>query len=230
MRSRLVNPSRFNEWLSVYFEPYDGVASVWEAFPPGSPSPQFSASADEIADLFIYTLERSGDELAGLSDWQVGNGLDNLLNSHFTDVAYVVRNGAVSDAKRLACVHALKTLYADCLTPRASPSLGHLSETSECPPLNMICYMLWDVTPLSHWGEGPRADAMYPALADVMESALQSDNPAVIESGLHGLGHMVYSRPDLAVPPIDRLIAHRRSSLRHELHAYAKKARTGMIL
>ena len=54
--------------------------------------------------------------------------------------------------------------------------------------------MLWDVTPLSYWrGSSDRGAVMYPVIVEVMEQALQSPNCAVVESGLHGLGHTVYN-------------------------------------
>ncbi|WP_444926888.1 hypothetical protein ACJJI4_02130 [Microbulbifer sp. TRSA002] len=50
--------------------------------------------------------------------------------------------------------------------------------------------MLWDTTPLSYCEELPDSDALYSAVAEVMEYALSLDNLACIESGLHGLGHL----------------------------------------
>lgn len=69
--------------------------------------------------------------------------------------------------------------------------------------------MFWDVTPPATWikyeGMEPiSADTMhhyqnskdelqvyYRAIASVMESCLYLYNPACVESGLHGLGHLV---------------------------------------
>ena len=33
-QTALVRPPRFDEWLDVYFRPYDGVDSPWDKFPP----------------------------------------------------------------------------------------------------------------------------------------------------------------------------------------------------
>ena len=44
------------------------------------------------------------------------------------------------------------------------------------------------------------------ALADVMEHCLDLSNPACIESGLHGLGHLAFAHPDIAVPIIDNFL------------------------
>jgi hypothetical protein len=69
----------------------------------------------------------------------------------------------------------------------------------------------------------------YEAIAYVMQQCLELDNPACVESGLHGLGHMATFLPDIAVPIIDGYLdnsKHRDSVLL----AYAQEARTGMIL
>lgn len=228
----VVRPARFEEWLSVQFVPYDCVDSVWDRFPPRGEEepPEFLGTDDEIADLFTYTMLSSGTELSRLTDWQLGNGLDNLLNNHFSEVVFSIRDGAISDEKKIAALESLVVLYRDCLTPRASHVLGHLSEQGRCNPLDRICYMLWGVTPLSYWPEADRAASMYPVIIDVMESALYSDNCAVIESGLHGLGHTVYKFETAAVAAIDHFIDKRGGLVRDELIFYAKQARTGMIL
>lgn len=69
----------------------------------------------------------------------------------------------------------------------------------------------------------------YEAIARVMEECLYLDNPACVESGLHGLGHMVPFLPDIAVPIIDRYLKKKKNP-EEQLMRYAQAARTGMIL
>ena len=69
----------------------------------------------------------------------------------------------------------------------------------------------------------------YRAIASVMEDCLQLDNPACVESGLHGLGHLATFLPDIAVPIIDGYLKNRKKKPK-ALVEYAKMARTGMIL
>jgi hypothetical protein len=226
----LVRPPRFDEWLECYFAPFDNVNSPWDRFPPDQDEhPWFRGTAEEIVELFTYTMESSGTELKRFSDSQLGVGLDNLLNNHFADVANTVRDGPVSNDKRIAAFRSIKVLYRDGLTPRAEPVLGHLDEKAKCMPLNGICYMLWDVTPLSYWPDAELGAVMYPLIIEIMEAALDSPNCAVIESGLHGLGHMVHKYEGPAVAAIDRFIEKRRGHVRDELITYALQARTGMI-
>jgi hypothetical protein len=226
----LIRPDRFDEWLGVYFAPYDNVDSPWARYPPGcNDQPEFRGTDDEIVELFTYTMLLSGTELTRFSDSQVGVGLDNLLNNHFADVAHTVRDGATTNDKKVAALRSLKVLYSDCLSPRAAPVLGHRDEQAACKPLNRICYMLWDVTPLAYWPDADRGAAVYPVIVEVMEQALQSPNCAVVESGLHGLGHTVYKCEDLAVAAIDRFLETRCGQVQQELIEYALQARTGMI-
>ena len=223
-------PPRFQEWLGVYFEPYINVDSPWDLFPPEVlDHPCFTGTADEIVELFTYTMIMSGTELARFNDRQLGVGLDNLLNNHFSPVAHEVRDGAVTIEARISALQSIKVLYRDCLTPRAAPVLGYLNEKSSCKAINGICYMMWDVTPLSYWPEPERGDIMYPVIIVVMESALYSSNCAVVESGLHGLGHTVYKCETAAVAAIDRFLEARSGQVRNELITYARAARTGNI-
>ncbi len=91
----------------------------------------------------------------------------------------------------------------------------------------MFCYMLWDVTGLAYWSEGDEADAVPQAILDVLEHALLSTNDAVIESGLHGIGHR--ASPERAKQAVGKLLA-RRPDLRPELKKYAEACSQGCIL
>ena len=69
----------------------------------------------------------------------------------------------------------------------------------------------------------------YAAIAEVMQQCLGLSNPACIESGLHGLGHLATFLPDIAVPIVDGYLKNRKKQPK-ALVEYAKMARTGMIL
>lgn len=227
----LVRPARFDEWLNIYFAPYDNVASPWDRYPPGGDEqfPEFSGTDDEIVDLFTHTMLASGTELLKFSDAQVGNGLKLLFDNSLSNLVLTVRDGAAGTERKIEALRSIKTLCSDCLTPRAPTVLGHLNEASTCQPLGFITYMLWDVTPLSHWPGKKHGQTMYPIIVEVMETALYSSNCAAVESGLHGLGHTVYKCEELAAAAIDKFVKTRRGHVREELIAYAVQARTGMI-
>jgi len=69
----------------------------------------------------------------------------------------------------------------------------------------------------------------YEAIAYVMQECLKLSNPACVESGLHGLGHLVPFMPDIAVPIIDQYLKNKKNP-NEQLVNYAQAARTGMIL
>lgn len=73
-------------------------------------------------------------------------------------------------------------------------------------------------------------NAYYEAIAEVMRQCLSLDNPACVESGLHGLGHMAAFLPDIAVPIIDGYLKQKGRNHDQDLLDYARAARTGMIL
>ena len=68
----------------------------------------------------------------------------------------------------------------------------------------------------------------YYAVANVMKQSLYLSNPACVESGLHGLGHMATFQSKIAVPIIDDFLKNPKTSNKH-LIEYAHAARTGMI-
>lgn len=69
----------------------------------------------------------------------------------------------------------------------------------------------------------------YHAIADVMEQCLSLQNPACIESALHGLGHMATFQPKLARPVIRRFLKEQKT-IDPQLKAYARRVRKGRIL
>jgi hypothetical protein len=218
----LTRPPRIDEWLDICFGQY-GDGDPWDCHE------HFVGTDDEIVDLFTYTMLHSGSELLRFSDSQLGHGLSPLTDSGRSDVVRSVRDGQHSLERKLGALRSIKCLYQHCLTPRAPQVLGHLSEPADCKPLAYFCYMFWDASPLDYWPDSTIGPMVYPVVAEVMETALHSPNCAVIESGLHGLGHMVYKYAG-ATQIIDQFISQRQSTVRPELMAYARAARTGGIL
>lgn len=151
--------------------------------------PMFEANEVEQAELIAYTLEQCGQDLAKFSERQVNYGLEYIFNNSCSDVVFTLMNDSVPMQLRLRAIEAIKTLYRDCFTSRCAPVLGHLDEPG-ANPLNQVCYMLWDASPLSYWENRPNREVFYGAVIDVMDKALASTNPACVESALHGLGHL----------------------------------------
>jgi vesicle coat complex subunit len=89
--------------------------------------------------------------------------------------------------------------------------------------------MLWDVSPLSWWEEkrSPEREIFYNAVIDVLEEALSSNNPACVESALHGLGHIQSSCIERVTEVITNYL--KKVSVSTQLTTYAKQAILGNV-
>ena len=122
----------------------------------------------------------------------------------------------------------LSPLFTCLFEKRARPVLSHIDEL-KASAINSICYMLWDVTPISSWGNKGDCEDFKLAL-EVLEFALYLKNPACIESALHGLGHMSSCGTNQRVYRIiDDWIKQAQTSC-FEVLKYAVLAQKGRIL
>lgn len=231
----MLRPQRFDEWLATYFEPYGAVSNPWELLEVSGQLthwlPVFEAGSDEeIVELFTYTMLSSGTELARFSDRQLGNGLRMLVEDHFCDVPFRVRDGDVDEHQKVRAISSIQILYSDCLARRVKPNLARSSERGDCDALDHICFMLWDVSPFGDWLAYERRPELAQAVLDVLEVALTLDNEAVVMSALHGLGHAVQSQVVPSSRIVGDFIASRQGHFRKPLIDYARAAQTGSVL
>ena len=240
------------------------------------------------AFVFIETLLRGAKtDLSPFSNDQIGLGLTYIFDSACSNLASDFKAADVPFERKVAALRSLSALFRDVFNPLCEAKTAAFSQ-DKLSPLNYICYMFWDVTPLSSFLHYENQDALllfalqqmpnelaahmpkevqgllqmhlaqsdvkaptvediltqkkemyanmdadthscYMAIASVMEDCLQLDNPACVESGLHGLGHLVTFLPDIAVPIIDGYLKNRKKKPK-ALVEYAKMAKTGMIL
>lgn len=181
-------PARYRAWLAHVFErpehdwyfPSDAMEDV--TFPDVTP--------EEHLRLFVCTLLNSGRDLEEFSEAQVLHGLKYMFSISCSDVIMDVMSLAHPLELSLAAIHAVSTLYTNCFESRCAPVLSHRSDP-EANPLNGICYMLWDASPILSWRRHPQEPLLTGAVCHVLEGALSLKNPACIESALHGLGHLI---------------------------------------
>jgi len=241
---------------------------------------------------FIERLcQHPQSDLAPYSDDQVGLGLNFIFDNNCSNLACDFKTANVPFKRREAAIRNLFVLFRDVLNERCY-ALTSSDRQENLSQLNYICYMFWDVSPLSQWLEfnnseemalsfmgnlsdsdidkfdlpvetkelmrqqsatarsgaakksseeivsdvlnqyaniNAETEAYYKATAYVMEQCLRLSNPACVESGLHGLGHLATFLPNIAVPRIDKFLKGKNKG-NESLTAYAKAARTGMIL
>lgn len=206
-------PPCYQEWLRHVFD---------------CPSPcffdledvDFKANSAEIVALVTHTLENCKIDLAGFSDAQVGDGLTFIFSNTFSDIVFALKDQAVPVENRLKVIEAIKTLYRDCFAVRCT---GH-----ELEPLDSICYMLWDISPIARWERDPHRETFYRAVVNVMDFALTLQNPVCIESALHGLGHTHSYYPEGVTEVISSFLQ-KNPNLCPQLKSYAGQAIIGYV-
>lgn len=216
---------RYQDWLDFHFGRIDEESDPWKLDWDFHDPDRIGIS------LFTRMLVESGRDLSVYSDRQLAIGLEGILFMSYGLLADSLMTRAPSTAAKLDACLAFKALYADCLAIRSPPVLGHLGETRG-NPLERITYMLWDASPLIYFARA--TSETRGAFLSVLESALYLENPACIESALHGLGHV--RSAGLGAAPlnaeldaiIDRLLLTRRD-LPAALREYAIRARNGAI-
>ena len=216
--------------LYVFNRPVEPPAWYWQ---PREEEDPFGEEEDPLTAFLFYEnlCKQPGTDLAPYSDAQVGLGLTYLFDGAVCNLTHGFKAAPVDSERKVTALRALATLFKEVFTPRCSPVLAACSQ-EKSSPLSYICYMFWDVTPLSgYWSDASKIErrAYYEAVAWVMEQCLASRNPAVVESGLHGLGHMAFEYPAIAVPIIDNYL-NINNKRQDALANYARAARTGMIL
>lgn len=222
----------------VFNRPMEEPPWYWQSRDEADP---FGEEEDAMTAFLFYEqlCQQPGLDLAPYSDTQVGQGLIYLFDGAVCNLTHGFKSAAVPVKRKVEALWALSVLFKEVLAPRCAPVLSAYSQ-EKSSPLTYICYMFWDVTPLSTWikfkntdqvslSSDDETEAYYLAIASVMESCLYMDNPACIESGLHGLGHLATFQREIAVPIIDRFLKTAKKQDARLLD-YAKSARTGMIL
>jgi hypothetical protein len=205
---------------------------------------------DGTTDTFIF-LEtlflNPKEDLKAFSDDQIGLGLAFIFDSSCSNMTHDFKAADVPFDRKIKAIHSLFALFRDVFSPRTPEVISAFSQ-EKLSKLGYICYMFWDITPLSSaYGlrfseakmkakaeEKPHKISklenhdFYAAIAHVMKQCLDLSNPACVESGLHGLGHLAFDYPKIAVPIIDNFL--KNGKRRNEtLVKYAQMARTGML-
>lgn len=217
-------PDRYEEWLAFVFDrPETEREWFFEV-----DDIDFKATDAELVALAAVTAVRCGSDLARYSNRQVNDGLCYIFNASCLGVAACLSSPAVPRDARLSLIRSVRHLYTDCFDHRCAAVLDHIGETSG-NPLNFICYMFWDVTPIAWWEDDPDRTMFYDAIFEVLEPTLYSSNDACVEGALHGLGHIKLYTEE-RVPAVIVRFLERRRDLRKELIEYAQACATGHVL
>jgi hypothetical protein len=219
----------FEEWIAFAFDRrvtrpewyFDDDADWWS----GSPG----LTVAYLTGLF----EEPGSLMSLYSPAQVSQGLWYLVANGCSDSMCSLLDGSVPWADRRRAIDSIGTLNESLLAKVCSDHLSHRDRGPDPPesvsPLNLVCYMWWDLFP--SWGNPADASmaATDAAILGVLRRTLHLPSTACREGALHGLGHWHLNYPGQVERIIDDFLA-RTPQVGPELREYAMSARGGCVL
>jgi hypothetical protein len=216
--SKVLTDLSFDEWLGHLFDhPVANPPWYWEADRDTA-----ELAPQQVVAYATLLFEAAGELLAPYSDAQANEGLWFLIGE-CTSPLYALTDATVPLAERLRCIHAISSVFEQCFLVRCTPHLSHLDEPG-AGALNPVCYMWWDIFPLSGQPEDATRREIDEACLSVMKSTLQLPSIACQESALHGLGHWGLSYKNQCQSFISTFVQLHRD-LRTELQNYAARAK-----
>ena len=216
----------FEEWLRHVFDhPVSDLNNAWYWDIDRDWWEEDSATTLEF---MTRLFEHAAELLQPYSDAQLNQGLWFLASNACSSHMFALMNESLPWSARRRCILSIHQLYEQCFARRCSSHLSHIDEPG-ANPLNMVCYMWWDIIPLYGKPDDPAHSEMDEAILQVMESTLQLDSIACRESALHGLGHWQHAYPERVGQIIDRF-SMRQPDLPEKLRTYMQNAYVGYVL
>jgi len=223
-----IDPVRYEEVLTYLFDrPVpNGQQQEWYW---GDELVPFEASPLEWTRFQTAIFANAATDLIGFDNEQVGMGLNYLTNNGLSDVPFAAVDPSVSLDEAMRMMHAMPTLWCDCIGKRlqdASPINSPISSGAG-GRLWHACYMWFDVWPTFRLASAsqPWRDACWNLFVEMLGVPCR----AVQIAALHGVGHSV----DLLDRDVDvaRVISTFVRSLNddHTLRVYAEAARQGNV-
>lgn len=216
----------FEQWLThVFNHPVEEMTNAWYW---DTDRDWWEEDSEEAIQFMTQAFENAAVAFAPYSDAQLNQGLWFLASNACSNHMFTLMNESIPGSLRERCVASFHSLYEQCFARRCSPHLSHLDEP-DANPLNLVCYMWWDIIPIIGQPDDPARSGLDRAILQVMESTLQLDSIACRESALHGLGHWQMYYPARVGEIIDRF-SMKHPRLPEKLEAYMKAAYTGYVL
>ena len=190
--------------------------------------------ATEAVQFITQAFENAALTFQPYSDAQLNQGLWFLVSNACSNHMFALMDESIPWASttvastRQRCIASIHQLFEQCFASRCSSHLSHLDEPG-ANPLNLVCYMWWDLMPISGQPNDPTREELDQAILRVMESTLQLDSLACRESALHGLGHWQHAYPERVGEIIDSF-SMSQPELPEKLKAYMINAYTGYVL
>ena len=178
---------------------------------------------DYLSHLFAKPIEST----EGYTDEQINKGLWAIVS----DWTHCLFDESIPFESRVYTLKNIFTVFEQLFAPRCTPdtSAYRMEVDEHMNPLNSICYMWWDIIPISDKSGQPNREVLDPYCIEVMERTLRLNSIACQEGALHGLGHWARAYPEEVQRIIDDYLA-REKSLPPDLREYALDARKGLVL
>jgi hypothetical protein len=216
----------FEEWvLFVFDHPVDESRLEW----------YWNLDADRWVGQSGMTIEyltrffnNAEDTLLPYSDTQLNQGLWYLASNACSEHMLALLDTDVPWPARQRCIQSLVELYRQCFVKRCTSHLSHLDEPG-AGPLNLVCYMWWDLLPMVGQPGNPNHREMDQTVLETLRSILQLGSLPCQESALHGLGHWHRSYPRQVEESIHNFLK-KNEGIPERLRRYAINAFQGCVL
>lgn len=216
----------FEQWVEYVFDhPVRETGQEWYW---DSEADWWDGPAANTIQFMTRLFENAGSILEPYNDAQLNQGLWFLADNACSNHMFALLDSAVPWADRQRCIRSIHNLFEQCFAKRCTSHLSHRDEPG-ASPLNLVCYMWWDILPVAPQPNDIKRLDLDQAILGVMESTLQLDSIACQESALHGLGHWQQYYPRRVTGIIDAFLQGQKS-LREELRSYAVSAYKGCVL
>jgi hypothetical protein len=226
MGKQLKNLS-FEGWLTYVFDhpvpADDAKAWYWDI-----DREEWHEDPADAIRFMTQAFENAAEVFRPYSDAQLNQGLWFIVSSSCSNHMLALLDASVPWPAQQLCIYSIHQLYEQCFAKRCSPHLSHLNEPG-ANPLNLVCYMWWDIMPIYGHPDDPIWKEMDEDILRVMESTLQLDSIPCRESALHGLGHWQHHYPE-RVGEIINNFSMSQPEQPEKLQQYMVNAYTGYVL
>ena len=216
----------FQQWLAYAFDrPVDETRNAWYW---DRDAEEWDENAADTIQFLTQAFENAAVVFQPYSDAQLEQGLWFIADNSCSNHMFALMDASVPWLERQRCIYSIHQLFEQCFARRCTPHLSHIDEPG-ASPLNVVCYMWWDIIPISGKPLDPSRQEMDQAILGVLESTLQLDSIACRESALHGLGHWQPYYPERVGEIIDKF-SMSQPKLPEKLQTYMIRAYSGSVL
>jgi hypothetical protein len=179
----------YDTWIAHCFD-HAVAPQAWYLAPD---APQWDAVPELTLAYLTRLFTTSIDSVGQFSDEQLNQGFCYLVSNKCSDHMYLLVDASLPEAARLACLRAMKQLFAELFFQRCSnrPSYGKASDAG-LSALNGICCMWWHLISIHGEPNDPRRARFDAAVLALLRDTLGIGSFACQESALRGLGHWSY--------------------------------------